>query len=423
MFKIIRYLQIYFRMDQFDFLIVGSGIFGITAAIALRQRKFRVGVLDPGPIPHPLAASTDISKVVRMEYGADREYMDMVEACIDGWRAWNEHFGDILYHEVGFLMLAKHIPAPGAGSFETDSFQNLLHKGYHPERLGSADLQRRFPAFNPEQYPDAYFNPKAGFAESGRVVAALAGYARALGVAIQAGQTAGRFEAGTAGTMEVHTREGGRFTAGHVVVCAGAYTPYLLPELLPYMKITGHPVFHVRPSRPELFQPPNFSVFTADISNSGWYGFPLHPREGVVKIANHGIGVEIHPEHDERLVTEADTAFFRQFLRESLPVLATDPIVYTRRCLYNDTLDGHFWIDRHPGIEGLTVAAGGSGHALKMAPVLGDMIAEVATGGAHRWSARHRWRHLSASARQEEEARYKPSHAPNSTDYPGLHRE
>ena len=70
-------------------VIVGSGIFGVTAAIELRQRGYRVSLLDPGPLPHPLAESTDISKAIRMEYGADEEYMSLVERCIEGWRAWN----------------------------------------------------------------------------------------------------------------------------------------------------------------------------------------------------------------------------------------------------------------------------------------------------------------------------------------------
>ena len=395
------------RMKQYDFLIIGAGVFGITAAVALLKRKYTVGILNPGPIPHPLAASTDISKVVRMEYGADREYMDMVSECIDGWHAWNEQFDDTLYHETGFLMLCRQPIDAGLNRFESASYENLLLKGYRPERLDSAALRARFPAFNPDVYPEAFFNPKAGFAESGRVVGALAGYAAQLGADIYQSQTAASFVESGGRVTGVRSREGAYFEAGHTVVCAGVHTPYLLREILPSMRITGHPVFHLKPSRPELFEAPFFSVFTADISNSGWYGFPLHPREGVVKIANHGVGVELHPELDERVVTDQDVLQFRQFLRESLPALANDPIVFTRRCLYNDTLDGHFWIDRHPTLNGLSVAAGGSGHALKMAPVLGDMIAAVAEGGAHKWSARHRWRSLGSDTKQVEEARFK----------------
>lgn len=394
-------------MEKFDFLIVGAGIFGATAACTLRRRKYRVAILNPGIIPHPLAASTDISKVVRMEYGADREYMDMVDAAIDGWHAWNGHFKETLYHEAGFLMLCKGNSLQNRESFELASYQNLLSRGYKPEQLGQAELGQRFPAFNPEIYAQAIFNPRAGFADSGRVVELLIRYARELGVDVHQWQTAERFEVENGRAVAVCTREGERFLSGHILVCAGAYTPYLLPELLPVLRVTGHPVFHVQPSRPELFKPPKFSVFTSDISNSGWYGFPLHPREGVVKIGNHGPGQELHPERDERVVNEQAVRQFRQFLTEHIPELAKDPVIYTRRCLYSDTPDGHFWIDKHPEIEGLTVAAGGSGHAFKMAPLLGDLIADVAEGGRPQWSARHRWRRFDSNTKQVEEARYK----------------
>ena len=74
--------------------------------------------------------------------------------------------------------------------------------------------------------------------------------------------------------------------------------------------------------------------------------------------------------------------------------------------VYTDTLDGHFWIDRHPEIKGLTVGSGGSGHGFKMGPVVGEMIATVAEGGQHKWSDRYQWRELSKDTIQREEARF-----------------
>jgi sarcosine oxidase / L-pipecolate oxidase len=69
-----------------DMLIVGAGIFGLAAAHELHARGYaNITVLDPGPIPHPLAASTDISKVIRMEYGPDEQYLLMAAAARDGW--------------------------------------------------------------------------------------------------------------------------------------------------------------------------------------------------------------------------------------------------------------------------------------------------------------------------------------------------
>lgn len=71
-----------------------GGVFGVTTALALRARGYTVTLIDPGPIPHLLAASTDVSKVVRMEYGADRQYLHMADRSIDGFLAWNEEFGE-----------------------------------------------------------------------------------------------------------------------------------------------------------------------------------------------------------------------------------------------------------------------------------------------------------------------------------------
>jgi glycine/D-amino acid oxidase-like deaminating enzyme len=210
----------------------------------------------------------------------------------------------------------------------------------------------------------------------------------------------------------VRTEEGHTFAAAHVVIAAGTWTHLLLPELAPVMKSTGHPVFHLKPAHPELFTSPNFAVFTADVARTGWYGFPLHsreglhPREDIVKIANHGVGQRLHPRTDERLVTAQDEVAFRTFLSTTFPALANAPIVYTRRCLYCDTLDEHFWIDRHPKLAGLTVAAGGSGHGFKFAPILGPLIADAVEGEPNPWLPKFRWRTLSQETSGEEAARY-----------------
>lgn len=394
-------------MKQYDFLILGAGIFGITTAVQLCKKKYSVAIINPGKIPHPLAESTDISKIIRMEYGTDEEYMDMAAECIIKWREWNDFFKDTIYHETGFLLLSKKPFDAESKSFESASYNNLLKRGYKPERIGQKELTKKIPAFHHEKYVDGFYHAVGGFAESGRVVETLTKYAIQLGADVYEEQTADEIIIINNKVEGVRTKEGKTFNAGNVIVCAGNLTPFLVPDLKPYMKITGHPVIHLKPTRPELFVYPEFTVFAADISQTGWYGFPLHPKEKVVKIANHGIGLEIKdPELDERVVYEKDIKNLRAFLKESIPPLANDPVVYTRRCCYTDTLDGHFWIDNHPEIKGLTIGSGGSGHAFKMGPVIGEMIAAKAEGGEHKWSSRYNWRLITTHTVNKEEARF-----------------
>lgn len=391
--------------DRPDVLIVGAGIYGITAARALNARGHRVTVIDQGPIPHPLAASTDISKVVRMEYGADEAYTALAERAREGWLEWNDLLGGTFYHETGVLMVARTPMAPGG--YEYESYRLLRSRGHHPERLSSEEIARRFPAWKTGVYVDGFYHARGGYAESGRVVAALSARARREGVVIRAETPMdGLLESG-ARVTGVRVAGGERISAERVVVAAGTWTPWLVPELAPFMRSVGMPVFHLRPEDPAPFTPPKFVVFGADVSRTGWYGFPIHPREGVVKVALHGEGVTLHPVEGERVVEAEDERRLRAFLADTFPALQDAPVVYTRRCLYCDTLDEHFWIDAHPGRPGLVIASGGSGHGFKFAPVLGELIADAVEGRDNPFHGKFRWRTLAPDTKGQEATRYR----------------
>ena len=353
-------------------LVLGGGIFGLTAALALRARGHAVIVRDPGPIPHPLAESTDISKIVRIDYGADVDYTALGERALVGWRAWNARWPRPLFHETGVTFLAKQPMQPGG--FEHDSFALLTARGHPLERLDAAQIAARFPAYRPGVYVDGYVSRVGGWAESGAVVAQLAGEARAAGVTIEDGDAPG----------------GG---ADLTIVCAGAWAARLVPELAGAVRAIGQPVFHLRPADPAPFAAARFPVFGADISRTGYYGFPV-TASGVVKIANHGAGLPIDPaDHTvAREPSAAQEADLRAMVAESFPALADAPIVHRRLCVYGDTVDGNFWIARHPRRADLVVATGGSGHAFKFAPVLGDVIADIALGVPHPLAEKFRWR-------------------------------
>lgn len=387
-----------------EMLVVGGGIFGITAALELRQRGYQVALLDVGPLPHPLAASTDISKVVRMDYGEDDGYMALGEQARQGWLRWNEQlFAEPLYHEVGVAFLSRLPMSPH--SFEYESFYRLQQRGYQPERLSGNDLVARFPAWQAGVYGDGYLNRQAGYVESGRVMGYLVESAKSAGISLYLGHKAQHLLRQQNRIVGVQTGQSEKFFADQTIIAGGSWTPLLVPELSPMMVACGQPIFHLQPTDPTPFCAAQFPVFTADISQTGWYGFPYHPTAGVVKIGNHGRGKLVHPDQDERTILAEDFQRLQTFLQESLPMLANAPLVYSRLCLYCDTLDQHFWIANHPNLLGLTVSAGGSGHAFKFAPVLGALTADAIEGQANPILSRFAWRHLSSQVVGQEAAR------------------
>lgn len=375
-------------------LIIGAGVFGLTVALALRVRGWRVTLLDPGPVPTPTAASTDISKVVRMDYGADELWTGLGRKSLERWHGWNRESGQPLFHNDGFLVLSRAALQPGG--FEFESFKLLTAQGETLVRLDSRSLAARCPAWAAENYPDGYLNPTGGWAESGRTVAWLAQKASRAGVQVVERCAFARFLEHGSRVIGVLAQDGREFRADLTVLATGAWTPTLLPELAGVMWATGQPVLHFRVPNPADWQAPRFPVWAADIGRTGWYGFPAL-ADGTLKVANHGPGRRVHPDAP-REVSPDDEPRFRSFLRDTFPSLADAPLIGTRLCLYCDTFDGNFWFDHHPQRPGLFVAAGDSGHAFKFAPVLGDLIADAVERRQEGATKRFDWRERKALA-------------------------
>ncbi|HEY8078833.1 MAG TPA: FAD-dependent oxidoreductase, partial [Labilithrix sp.] len=215
-------------------VVVGAGIFGVSAALAFRRRGAEVTLASPGPVPHPLAESTDISKIVRLDYGDDELYTSLMERALERWRDWPE------LHETGVLFVTRG--AMQKGSFEDDSAALLERRGHRVERLDANAIARRFPAWNASVWNGGYFNPQGGWAESGAVVARLAAEARDAGVTIATSAVASLVERGTR-VCGVRLGDGVTIEADRVVLCVGSWTGHLVPPLASVLVSVGQPVF------------------------------------------------------------------------------------------------------------------------------------------------------------------------------------
>jgi glycine/D-amino acid oxidase-like deaminating enzyme len=381
-------------------LILGGGIFGLTSALELRARGWQVTLLDAGSVPHPDAASTDINKVVRMDYGSDEQYTAMGEVSVQRWRECNARWGEELFHEDGFLIMTRSEMQPG--SFEHDSHAFLTARGHQLVRMNSSLLQQNHPPWKAESFPNGYLNPCGGWGESGRVVARLKQAAIASGVRVHEGVNFGKWieeHEKICGMKDAHGHE---WRADVTVSALGAWTAEYLPWLKDRLWATAQPVFHFRPPNPDPWRAPSFPVWAADIGTTGWYGFPAN-AEGIVKVANHGLGRRVRAS-EPRVMPDGEEQRFRTFLRDTFPSLADVPLASTRICLYGDSFDGHFLIDHDPDHPGLVVAGGDSGHAFKFTPVLGELIADAVERKSNAWLKRFAWREYANTAKEKARA-------------------
>jgi glycine/D-amino acid oxidase-like deaminating enzyme len=74
--------------------------------------------------------------------------------------------------------------------------------------------------------------------------------------------------------------------------------------------------------------------------------------------------------------------YARQYIARRFPGMRNAPLVETRVCQYENTSSGDFLIDRHPEMENVWLAGGGSGHGFKHGPAFGEYLAGQLSGCA-----------------------------------------
>jgi sarcosine oxidase len=180
----------------------------------------------------------------------------------------------------------------------------------------------------------------------------------------------------------LHTGRG-TYVADRVVVSAGPWLPELVPALAGMFTVARQPLLWLAPPEPSLFTRERFPVFVWEWK-PGWafYGFP-DVGDGF-KVAVHHHGEPTTPDAVERGLRPEDEETIRDLVRRFFPA-GDGELREAAVCLYTNTSDEHFVIDRLRGDERVIVASPCSGHGFKFAPAIGEVIADMATGAEPRF--------------------------------------
>jgi sarcosine oxidase len=356
----------------YDVAVVGLGAMGSQAALELASRGLRVLGLDRHRPPHTLGSTHGRTRIIREAYFEEPLYVPIVQRAYELWRLLEERSGARLLTVTGGLMLGAPDSEVVAGARASAVAHGLPY-----EELSAREVRERFPAYAVPEGHAAIFEPRAGFLEPEAAVEATLALAAEAGADLRFGERVLELEGGL-----VRTERGG-YAADRVVVSAGPWLPELVPELAGVFTVARQPLLWLAPKRPELFGPDRFPIFVWEWQ-PGWafYGFP-DAGDGF-KAAIHHHGEPTTPESVDRELRPADEEAIRALVRRFFPA-GDGALREAAVCLYTNTPDEHFVIDRLPGDGRVIVASPCSGHGFKFAPAIGEVLADLATGGPPRF--------------------------------------
>jgi len=363
---------------RYDVIVIGTGTMGSATCWRLAQRGVRVLGIDRYPVPHVHGAHHGGSRVIRKAYFEHPNYVPLMHDAYDGWAELERDSGRQLVHRVGGVYMGRPDSEAVAGSLEAMHTHGLEH-----EELTHEQLRERYPLFT---LPDDFvglIEPETGVVEPENAVAAMVELALRHGATIRGNEPVTMWNA-TAHRVTVQT-ERATYESDRLVLCAGAWTDQIRnargKQLGVKLTVTRQVIGWVWPRRPELFELGALPVWLIETGTGGQhYGVPMLPGRPGMKVAVHLAGHPTDPDRVQRDPQHDDEDTFMPVLRDYIPE-AHGQLLAMQTCLYTNSPDSHFIIDRHPSPgtrDRVIVACGFSGHGFKFAPAIGRAVADLA---------------------------------------------
>ena len=355
---------------RYDVAIIGGGVFGIWTAERLHRAGLRVCVVDSVGPAHSRASSGGETRVIRAGYGDEEIYTEWAWRSVGAWQTLSDRAGLPLFRSVGVLWLHRRQEELVAASAEV-----LARHEIPFEILGPRELRTRYPVLRVADDEAGFLEPAAGGLMARRAVQFLAAELAADGVAFVGAtvQPTGRGQ-GDDGILPAVTTTGGeRIEAEQFVFACGPWLDRVCPEAMAgRLFVTRQEVFY--------FGVPAGATGSLPVwADLPFYGFPDIEGRGF-KVADDTHGPPMDPGTGDRRASAEGERRARDFLAARFPGLADAPLTESRVCHYENSADGHFVIDRHPGLENVWLVGGGSGHGFKHGPALGEHVAALVTG-------------------------------------------
>ncbi|NUT00813.1 MAG: FAD-dependent oxidoreductase [Sphingomonas sp.] len=351
-------------------VVVGAGVFGSWTAHHLQNAGHRVTLVDAWGASHSRASSGGESRLTRAAYGKDAIYTRFASDSLPQWQALSDVSGLPILVPCGVLFFSAVEDEYFRGSID-------VHKqlGLPIERMDRATMQRRFPMIDFTGIEVGLFERRFGALMARRSVQTLVDrfvrtggdYRLAAALPVQA--SGSRLEG-------VRLQSGETLTADRYVFALGPWLPKIFPHVLgKKIFATRQEVFYFAKPAGDKSYSPSAMPGWADFNDGDiFYGFPDLENRGV-KFAHDKHGVLVDPDTQDRRPTQAAIDEIFAFRDRRFPGLRGAPLIGAEVCQYENSSNGDFLIDMHPGLSNVLLVGGGSGHGFKHGPEVGRYAA------------------------------------------------
>lgn len=358
---------------SFEVIVIGLGAMGSAALFHLARRGRSVLGLERFNIPHDRGSSHGVTRIIRLAYYEHPSYVPLLRRAYELWHDLERTAGMTLLYTTGSIDAGPRDSAIVEGSRRSCELHDLPH-----DILSSSELSARFPGYRLPDDTLAVFQPQGGFLLPELCISYHVIAAQSAGADVHARERVVGWEPTSRGVAV--TTENGKYEAEQLIVAAGAWVSALVPSLEGLAVPERQVLAWMQPRRPELFEPSRFPVFNLLVEEGRYYGFPVFGIPGFKVGRYHHRKEIVNPDAMDWNCYPEDERLLRDFTAKYFPE-AAGPTTAMHACMFTNTPDEHFILDRLPSHPQVIVASPCSGHGFKFASVVGEIVADLAITG------------------------------------------
>jgi sarcosine oxidase len=353
--------------------VIGLGSVGSMALWRLAKRGADVTGYEQYGVCHDRGAYGGESRVFRTAYFENSEYVPLIRRARQLWRELEAETGAEL------LTLSGSVTIGSASSMPMGNITASIEQfGVDAEPVVLDTARARWPQLPFEDSDFVVIDHEGGYLRPELSVLSATLRARALGATVHAYAPVTAIDVGPRG-VQVNTQSGTE-RYDHVVVTTGPWATAVIPEAASCIEIRRPVSAWFLAKNRALFRPDRCPCF-ARTTPLEWYGLPALDGSGLKLGLSKDLNQLVDdPDQLDRSVPLHEVQTFRELAETYFPDLYPDPV---RVSAYQEayTPDGHGLVGSVPWADRATIAVGLSGHGFKLAPVLGEIAADLALTG------------------------------------------
>ena len=352
-----------------DAVVIGGGVVGASVLYHLTKLGLHdVVLLEKNKLCS--GSSGDSAAIVRQHY-SNKVSIQLAMRSIEIFQALSHCQAVNVFNQIGWIFLA---PADAENSFKENMIllQNL---GVDTCEISSDELaSNHLPGVNLEGIARIAYEPDSGYADPVGIVDAFVNLSRNAGANAYVNTSVTGMIISGGRITGVRTTQG-VINTPIVVNAAGPWAGEIASFVdldLP-LEISREQEILLRISKDSF--PLQRSV--SNMVDRIYFRPTSDPRNVLVGIGHPKENEPVDPNTYDR---SADNGFIKDVLARvshRMPQFADAEVIDSWSGVYTITPDWSMIVDKAPGVDGMYLAVGGSGHSFKLAPAIGKCLAEM----------------------------------------------